>query len=194
MTERAGSESREKVLDAAERLFMQRGYASVTLLDIAQALNMKQASLYYHVKGKEELFIEVTERSLARHRHGLQQAMADEEQSWQQQLYAVAHWLMSQEPMNVTRIIHSDLAEVSPAHREQILVSVYESVLKPLEQIFQQAEAEIGRPLPAAGMMVGAFLSLIEGIRNVPSRFGGFDRQGIADEIIALLIRGMTVP
>jgi AcrR family transcriptional regulator len=194
MKQPSASQSREKVLDAAEALFMQRGYASVTLLDIAQALNIRQASLYHHVKGKEELFIEVAERTLARHRHGLQQAMAAEGQSWQDQLYAVARWLMSQEPMNVTRLIHSDLPEVSAAHRDQIVSSVYESVLRPLEQIFHQAQAEIARPLPPAGTMVGAFLSLIDGIRNVPGRFGGFDRHEMANQLIALLIRGMTVP
>ena len=55
-------------LEAAEPPKRQR----VTMHDIASALGMKQASLYYHVPGgKEELFVEIMERSLGRHKRGL---------------------------------------------------------------------------------------------------------------------------
>jgi AcrR family transcriptional regulator len=38
------SEARERVLAAAERLFAERGYAAVTLRDIAAAVGIRHAS------------------------------------------------------------------------------------------------------------------------------------------------------
>jgi AcrR family transcriptional regulator len=69
--ERESSESRERVLQQAEHLFSERGYAAVTLRDIAAGLGIRQASLYHHVPGgKEQLYVEVTERNLRRIRMG----------------------------------------------------------------------------------------------------------------------------
>jgi AcrR family transcriptional regulator len=187
--------SRERVLDTAERLFSERGYASVTLRDIAQTLKMKQASLYYHVKGKEELFVEVIERNLQRHREGLNHIIQEPGANWDEKLHTIAHWLLSQPPMNITRIVQSDMPEISQGHAQQLMESMYQSLLRPLEQIFVQAQQEAERRLPEPQILVGAYLSLIEGIRNAPSSHGSMslDRQHAADQIIDVLVRGLKV-
>jgi len=49
----------------------------VSMRDIADALAMRQASLYYHVpEGKEQLYVEVAMRNLRRHQAGINQAIA----------------------------------------------------------------------------------------------------------------------
>ncbi len=53
------AETRQRILDAAARLFRQAGYASVSLRGIAEAANMKAGSVYYHFKSKEEIILEV---------------------------------------------------------------------------------------------------------------------------------------
>ena len=71
------SSSRATVLNAAEELFAARGYAAVTLKDIAKQLGIKQASLYYHVPGgKEDLFVEVMLRHLERRRQAFEHIIA----------------------------------------------------------------------------------------------------------------------
>lgn len=47
--------TRRKVLDAAARAFLQRGYEATTLQEIAQAAGMQAGSLYYHFDSKEQL-------------------------------------------------------------------------------------------------------------------------------------------
>ncbi len=70
------NETCEHILKVANELFSQRGFAAVRLRDIAAAVGMKHASLYYYVPGgKEQLFIEVLERNFHRHREGLTQAI-----------------------------------------------------------------------------------------------------------------------
>jgi AcrR family transcriptional regulator len=51
--------TRRLILEAAARLFRERGYAAVSLRDIAAAVNLKTGSLYYHFDGKETLVAEI---------------------------------------------------------------------------------------------------------------------------------------
>ena len=48
------------VLDAAARLFAERGYAAASMRDIAEASGMLPGSLYYHFAAKEDLLVAYT--------------------------------------------------------------------------------------------------------------------------------------
>jgi len=52
-------EMRQKVLDAAARLFRERGYAATTVRDVANRCGIRAASLYYHFSSKEDILAEV---------------------------------------------------------------------------------------------------------------------------------------
>jgi AcrR family transcriptional regulator len=52
----------ERILDAAEQLFAQRGYHGVSLRDITRAAGVDVALVSYHFGGKRELFTAVFER------------------------------------------------------------------------------------------------------------------------------------
>lgn len=58
----AGQSGKERILDAAERLFAQRGFYGVSLRDITQAAGVDVALVSYHFGGKRELFTAVFER------------------------------------------------------------------------------------------------------------------------------------
>lgn len=47
--------TRRKILDAAARAFVQKGYEATTLQEIAEAAGMQAGSLYYHFDSKEQL-------------------------------------------------------------------------------------------------------------------------------------------
>ncbi|MFI4974145.1 MAG: TetR/AcrR family transcriptional regulator [Caulobacterales bacterium] len=51
--------TRGLILEAAAGLFRQKGYAAVSLRDIAEAVGMKTGSLYYHFDSKESLVEEI---------------------------------------------------------------------------------------------------------------------------------------
>jgi AcrR family transcriptional regulator len=56
---RPGRTPREEILDAAAELFTSRGFAATSTRMIADAVGIRQASLYYHVSNKEELLAEL---------------------------------------------------------------------------------------------------------------------------------------
>jgi AcrR family transcriptional regulator len=58
----AARPGKERILDAAEELFAQRGFYGVSLRDITQAAGVDVALVSYHFGGKRELFTAVFER------------------------------------------------------------------------------------------------------------------------------------
>lgn len=46
---------KEQIIDVAALLFKQKGYASTTMRDLATELGIEAASIYHHIKSKEEL-------------------------------------------------------------------------------------------------------------------------------------------
>jgi AcrR family transcriptional regulator len=56
--------TRDRILDTAEALFAERGFAGTAVRDIASAIDLTAASLYNHFAGKEALYAAVLERGL----------------------------------------------------------------------------------------------------------------------------------
>lgn len=65
---RKSDATRQRILDAAAKVFRDKGYAGARLTDIAAAAGMQAGSLYYHFASREELVEEVL-------RAGVQQAL-----------------------------------------------------------------------------------------------------------------------
>lgn len=55
---------RDQVLDAAGRLFVTRGFAATSTREIAEKVGIRQASLYYHFAGKDEILAALLARTL----------------------------------------------------------------------------------------------------------------------------------
>lgn len=48
---------KSEIINCAAKLFKEKGYSAVTMRDIAQALDIKAASLYNHIKSKQEILV-----------------------------------------------------------------------------------------------------------------------------------------
>lgn len=163
------TEARERVLDAAERLFAHKGYTAVTLRDVGAAAGIKHASLYHHVPGgKEALFVEVTERHLHRHRTGLTEAIAQVEPDIRAQLHAAADWLLSQPPMDLIRMAYSDMPSIAAAHAERLSQMAYASMIVPMAQALEQARERGEVHHRDLGLVAGGLLGMIESLYAVP--------------------------
>ncbi len=187
------SEARERVLAQAEALFSARGYDSVTLRDIAGALGIKQASLYHHVPGgKQQLYIAVMERGLLRHRAGFEAAITTGTDI-SAQLRAAAHWLLSQPPMNLSRMVHSDLPAIQRDAADRLIRQMYEAILAPVERALREAERRGEIVLNAdPTLAAAAFVTMIQAIwdagggRPVPHT-----PDEMANQMIAMLLNGL---
>lgn len=60
------TQRRARIVDAAERLFLERGYAATPLPAVARAAGYHRRNLYFYFADKEALFLAVVERALER--------------------------------------------------------------------------------------------------------------------------------
>jgi AcrR family transcriptional regulator len=76
----ASDRTRTAILDAAERLYAERGFGDVTLRDIVAAADVNLAAVNYHFGSKDELIAELfVSRSLVTNRERLNQLKMAEE-------------------------------------------------------------------------------------------------------------------
>ncbi|WP_211298807.1 TetR/AcrR family transcriptional regulator [Kineococcus rhizosphaerae] len=59
-----GRTPRQEILDAAAALFAESGFAATSTRAIAESVGMRQASLYHHFAGKDEILLELLEASV----------------------------------------------------------------------------------------------------------------------------------
>jgi AcrR family transcriptional regulator len=187
------NEARERVLNTAEQLFHERGYNAVSMRDIAEALNMRQASLYYHVPdGKEQLFVEITERGLRRHRKGLDEIIARAEPRIEAQLEAASQWLVDHAPIKLLSMLETDMPAISRDGAAKLTRMAYESFFTPITNIFDAAieKGEIRAIDP--NQLAGHFLSMMDGISYVTTAsFTPAPMSELAQEMIDILLNGL---
>ncbi len=56
--------TRDDILQAAALIFSQKGFHAASMQDIAEAVNLQKASLYYHVSSKQEILLALLDRAL----------------------------------------------------------------------------------------------------------------------------------
>jgi AcrR family transcriptional regulator len=55
---------RDRILSVARDLFIERGFTEVSMQQIADAANLRKASIYHHFPSKVDLFVAVTKREI----------------------------------------------------------------------------------------------------------------------------------
>jgi AcrR family transcriptional regulator len=184
------STARERVLHMAETLFRERGYAAVSLNDLADALGMRKASLYHHAPGgKEALYMEVMERIMQRYRAGLEATVHGGGLTFVGKLRAAAHWLIEQPSLHYGRMMQSDLAAISPENAQRLRHSTHAALLTPLRSAFLPEMQLRGLDLARVEYLTGAFLAIVESIQNLPDEFSATPKTEMADFVIETLFR-----
>lgn len=60
-----GEQNRERIVDAAERLFYERGYSSTSFAHVAEASGIPKGNFYFYFQDKRSIFAAVVERRVA---------------------------------------------------------------------------------------------------------------------------------
>ena len=188
-------EASAHVLDAAERLFLERGFAGVRVRDLADAIGIQAASLYYHAPGgKKELWDRVVQRALARHRRELASALDATRGDLEAQLRAAAAWLLSQPPVNVVAVATAQIGTAPEDEAHAVSEQVYESLMRPISTAFADAQAQGAiREGPAPDLLAGVFVAAINGLAPA-GRAGSLPAppQALAEEIVDVILNGLA--
>lgn len=97
---------RDRLLDAAAKLFCQRGYHATSMRDIAKAVDMLSGSIYYHFNSKQEMLLAVYAEGARRIGALVDAAVARETDPWKRlEAASAAH-------LNALSVTHRDYAQV----------------------------------------------------------------------------------
>lgn len=97
---------RVQLLDAAARLFCQRGFHATSMRDIAKSVDMLSGSIYYHFDSKQDMLLAVYAEGARRIGDLVDAAAAGETDPWRRlEAASAAH-------LNALSITHRDYAQV----------------------------------------------------------------------------------
>jgi len=191
MSERPDNETRQRILDVAEQLFSERGYAAVRLRDIATAVSMRHASLYYYVPGgKEQLFIEVMERNFDRHRVGLTDAIAGAGDDIRAQVHAVARWLVSQPPLDFTRMHQADMPAIDVEQAQRLMRVAYDALRLPIVAALEHATAAGRIEVADLDLAAMALVSLVQSVHAIPHAYRTVPLEHVGQQLADMLLDG----
>jgi AcrR family transcriptional regulator len=187
--------SRDRVLECAEKLFMERGYESVKLRHIADELNVRAASLYYYFpSGKQEMFQAVLLRAMGRIQSGLEAAIASAPEELNARLRAAASYFLSQPKMDLYRMLESDLEQVDEEDRRAIAEALYAALQRPLISVFRDASPAAAAPnSPSPELLAGSFLASIQAVHHLRADFRiPVSKEHMAGQVCDVLAAGVN--
>jgi TetR/AcrR family transcriptional regulator len=132
-----GALSLDRILAESARAFSRRGYYGTSLDEIAAALGVTKAALYYHVRSKEELLFLCHQRSLDIAMDGFRHAQAQAGRADEQLRIIIAHYirgLTSELTGNAILLEEGALAE----HHLRRIIARRDEYERRLRQMIQQ--------------------------------------------------------
>lgn len=122
MSHSVSGDSREAILQAAQRLFVERGYPGISMREIADAVGVTKAALYYYFRDKEQLFLALLE-SVLEELSALIEASRSEGSSCRRQLETFVHRVMAlpSERRASLRLASQELGNLDTATRGRFI-------------------------------------------------------------------------
>lgn len=187
--------TRRQILTVAEELFLARGYKGVSMKDIADAVHVKAAALYYHFpEGKEELFAEMVRQVLNEATEQMLQALA-EASDFRERLTLLTQRLLVF-PLDRFSLLFRDAHE--HLHKQKgFFEDIGLSFLRQVAGFFQEAaqSGEVTAQIPPhllALLYQGMCIAVLNGSRLAPELVDGHNTGQLADMLVSALLDGIV--
>jgi AcrR family transcriptional regulator len=107
----------ERILEEATRLFVSYGYHGISMREIAEAVGVSKAGLYYHFKDKEDLFLAILAANLDAIQRIVQETR--QERTTRERIGRMVRGLFAQTPEQraIIRLATQEIAYVGQAAR-----------------------------------------------------------------------------
>jgi TetR/AcrR family transcriptional regulator len=182
--------TRERILAESARVFNRRGYHGTTLDDIAQALHVTKAALYYHVKSKEEVLFLCHLRSLEIAKEGLDLARARSADVAERLRIALRHYVQRMTDQLTASVALLEDGAISPSLQRR-LIEKRDAYERELRALIEAGIAD-GTFRPCSTKLVG--FAILGAVNWIPKWFdpaGPCSGAEVADIFADYLVRGM---
>lgn len=192
-----------KILDTAERLFAKKGFASVSMNEIANAAGASKANIFHHFGSKKDLYIAVARRCMSDCADEMTCAL-NGAAGFEERLRAFARGHLDRlfTRARVTRLISRALLEegerLGRDLAEKVLCENFSRLVNVITEGYQtgalRREAD---PAMAAILLVSANLFFFESrsvFRHFPSVDFGDDPDMYSEKLMDILFNGILKP
>ncbi len=180
--------TKQQAVDAARRLFSDRGYLGVSMSEIASRLGITKAALYYHFSGKREIYQSVLEEALSDLR-GLLEADDGETSPSERLGHMVRRYL--EFGIHERNLINALVVELPPSDDSlrEFVCSAWKRILDPFIRVIDEVLASRRPPAPPDSTLMATMLTaMMDGFILRNSLLGsGFDPDRVSREIVASL-------
>jgi AcrR family transcriptional regulator len=183
---------RARILQVARAAFVERGYAAVSMQEIADAAGLTKAAIYYHFRDKQELFEAVVLAEMERLHQGVAEQLAAGP-PLRAQLERVTAFALGATRGDRTRLIDD-------AHRycvKERILALQEQIATPYDLLrgaFTAAQARGEIRECDLDLVVNLFVSMVEGqIKGTGIRIvTDLSPEELARSIVGVLIDGIA--
>jgi AcrR family transcriptional regulator len=142
-----GARTRQRIREAANRLFIEQGFQSTTVDAIVQAAGISKGTFYIHFERKEDLLLEYAAVRLKQIRDALPDLLAD--RSFEQALGQILDQVVRGKRWDreLTGLAISEMR----AHADRLPIADPHRLLQPLVEL-AQARGEVRTDLPAEAL------------------------------------------
>lgn len=183
--------TRERVLQAADRLWSERGVHGVSLDDIARDAAITKPTLYYYFADKAGLFTEVVCSVLEQHGGGLRTATRSAASSRERLTAAAAYLIRAR--CAAPRLLREAGVPLTIDQQSQTRSAFFRHFFAPLQQVLDDGvRAGELRPVDTA-FAAQALLNLIDPWTAREARPGGRSAEQLAADIVALVVDGIGI-
>jgi TetR/AcrR family transcriptional regulator, cholesterol catabolism regulator len=185
--------TREDVVDAAGRLFAERGYHGTSMRDLGRELGLLGSSLYAHVESKQDLLVAVVERGASLFEASAASALATEG-SADRRLGALieGHVDVVLDNIDVARTFLNEARVLDDEHRSRVLAARdgYEAVFR---QVLREGVDEGTFREDVDPSLDAIFvLSILNAIERWYHPGGRIDRSSLVAELTGFVLEGLT--
>ncbi len=134
-----------EILDAAEKLFNEKGYSKTTTEDILEMTGIARGTLYYHFKGKEDILLAVIDRQIEKREQSMRELADDNTVSAVEKLFRVIR-LLSQSGMLAEGLHEKDNSELHQKSFQRSLLRYSPVLTEIVEQGIESGEFSCDYP------------------------------------------------
>ena len=187
----ARSSTRERLLQAADRLWSERGVRGASLEDIARDAAVTKPTLYYYFTDKSGLFTEMVCSVLEQHGGGLRTASRAATGARERLIAAIAYLIRAR--CSGPRLVREGGVPLTIDQLSQTRSAFFRHFFAPLQQILDDGVRANELRTVDTAFATQAILNLIDPWTGREARPGGRSAEQLAGEIVDLVVDGIGI-
>jgi AcrR family transcriptional regulator len=164
-------ETRRQILTKAAELFLAKGYKGVSMKELAQAVEVTSAALYYHFpKGKEDLFTKMIQTVFVDEGLvGIDQTLAATQDVREQLTLLTSALLTLPVDERLSTLLRDAREHLKDPEHQQVILSLLDRIRQQVTGLFQAAhDAGAIRPNLPVHALVGLYMSMLREAKSLP--------------------------